>query len=118
MVAELAFVGFTYALGKILGAIFYAVENADVLQAATVVKQVVPGERGVDFYRNGRVRTLPGEVGTVGHGKVRLVVTGHGLLAGQHDAGLGRLFAYVGGNPLIDADARVDDGAFRNVRAG
>ena len=50
---ELAFVGGTYTLGKILGAIFYAVENADVLQAATVVKEVVPGERGVDFYRGG-----------------------------------------------------------------
>jgi hypothetical protein len=41
-----------------------------------------------------------------------------GLLAGQHDAGLGRFFAHVSGNPLIDADAGVNDGAFRNVRAG
>src|SRR5580698_5224361 len=47
---ELAFVGATDALGKILGAVFYAVENAEVLQAAMVVKQVVPGERWVDFY--------------------------------------------------------------------
>jgi hypothetical protein len=49
---ELALVGPAYALGKFLGAIFYAVENAEVLQAATVVKQVVPGERWVDFYRD------------------------------------------------------------------
>jgi hypothetical protein len=32
---------------------------------------------------------MTGEVGTVGHGKVRLVVSLHGLLAGQHDAGWG-----------------------------
>jgi hypothetical protein len=56
---QLASVGGAYTLGKILGAIFYTVENADVLQAATVAKEVVPGERGVD--RNGRVRTLRGE---------------------------------------------------------
>ena len=115
---ELAFVARTDALGKILGAILDAVENAEVLQAATVVKQVVPGERWVHFYRDRRIRTLPGEVGTVGQGKVRLVVTGHGLLAGQHDARLRRLFAHAVGNHLIDADAGVDDGAFRNVRAG
>src|ERR1700722_2590251 len=42
---KLAFVGTADALGKILGTVFDAVENADVLQAATVVKQVVPGER-------------------------------------------------------------------------
>jgi hypothetical protein len=52
---EPAFVGPTYAFGKILGAGFYAVENADVLQAPTVVKQVVPGERCVHFYRDGVV---------------------------------------------------------------
>src|SRR3984957_16404572 len=115
---ELAFVGPTDALGKILGAIFYAVENADVLQAATVVKQVVPGERWAHFDRARRIGTLPGEVGTVGQGEVRLVVSGHGLLAGQHDAGLRRFFAHVVGNHLVDADAGVDDGAFRNVRAG
>jgi hypothetical protein len=108
--------GGAYALGKILGAVFYAVENADVLQAATVVKEVVPGERGVD--RDGRARTLPGEVGTLGHGKVRLVVSGHGLLAGEHDAGLGGFFAYVGGNPLIDAGAGVNDQAGKNSGAG
>src|ERR1700744_1585383 len=115
---ELAFVGGAYALGKILGAIFYAVENADVLQAATVVKQIVPGERWVDFYRDRRIGTLPGEVGTVGQREVRLVITGHGLLAGQHDAGLRCVFAHVVGNHLVDADAGGDDGAFRNVRAG
>ena len=115
---ELALVGRTDALGKILGAILHAVENAEVQQAAAVVKQVVPGERRVHFHRDGRIRTLPGEVRTVGHGEVRLVVTGHGLLAGQHDAGLRRVFAHVVGNHLIDADAGVDDGAFRNVRAG
>jgi hypothetical protein len=27
-------------------------------------------------------------------------------------------FAHVGGDPLINADARADDGAFRNVRTG
>src|ERR1700677_2810146 len=83
---QLAFVGPTDAFGQILGAIFYAVENADVLQAATVVKQVVPGERWVDFDRNRGIGTLPGEVGTVGKGEVRLVVSRHGLLAGKHDA--------------------------------
>ena len=45
---ELAFVG-RLILGQILGAVFHAVENADVVQAATIVKQVVPGERGIDF---------------------------------------------------------------------
>src|SRR3984957_1766382 len=115
---ELAFVGPTDALGKILGAIFYAVENADVLQAATVVKQVVPGERWVDFYGDRGIGTLPGEVGTVGEGEVGLVVTGHGLLAGEHDAGLRSFFADVVGNHLIDADAGVDDGAFGNVGSG
>src|ERR1700722_3047907 len=82
---ELAFVGPTDALGKILGAVFDTVENADVLQTATVVKQVVPGERGVDFDRDRRIGTLPGEVGTVGQGEVRLVITRHGLIAGKHD---------------------------------
>src|SRR3984957_1991195 len=115
---ELALVGPTDALGEILGAVFDSIQNADVLQAATVVKQVVPGERWVDFDRDRRIGTLPGEVGTVGQGEVRLVVSGHGLLAGEHDAGLRRVFAHVGGNPLVDADAGVDDGAFRNVRAG
>jgi hypothetical protein len=92
------------------------VENADVLQAATVVKEVVPGERGVD--RDGRARSLPGEVETVGRGKVGLVVTGHGLLAGQHDAGLGGFFAHVGDNPLIDADAGVNDQAAEKLGSG
>src|SRR5580704_2993849 len=114
---ELALVGGTYAPGKILGAGFYSIQNANVLQAATVVKQVVPGERWVDFYRDRRIGTLPGEVGTVGEGEVRLVVSGHGLLAGQHDAGLRSVFAHVVGNPLVNADAGVDDGPFRDVGA-
>ena len=56
-------------------------------------------------------------MGTVGQGKVRLVIAGHGLLAGQHDAGLRRVLADAVGDHLVDADAGVDDGAFGNVRA-
>jgi hypothetical protein len=51
---ELACVGGAYTPGKILGAVFYAVENADVLQAATVVKagkygDMIPGCREKEF---------------------------------------------------------------------
>jgi hypothetical protein len=46
------------------------------------------------------------------------VVSGHGLLAGWHDAGLVRFFAYVGGHPLIDADAGVNDQAAENSGPG
>ena len=115
---ELALIGATDALGKILGAVFYAVENAEVLQAAMVVKQVVPGERWVDFYGDPGCGTLPGEMGTVGEGEVGLVVSGHGLLTGKHDAGLRSFFTDVVGNHLVDADAGVDDGAFGNVGSG
>src|SRR3984957_15550266 len=61
---ELAFVGSTDALGQILGAVFDSIQNADVLQAATVVKQVVPGERWVGFDGDRRIGTLPGGGGT------------------------------------------------------
>ena len=61
---------------------------------------------------------MRGEVRTVFHGKVRLVVFGHGLLAVEHDAGLGGFFAYVGDNPLIDTDAGVRDHAAEQLGAG
>jgi hypothetical protein len=63
---ELALVGGADGFGKILGAVFYAVENAEVLQAAAVFKDAVRGEGGIDLDGDGRVRALPGEVKTHG----------------------------------------------------
>ena len=102
---------------RVFGAVLHAVENAEVQQAAAVVEQVVPGERRINFHRHRRIRALPGDVRTVGQREVRLVIARHGLLAGQHDARLRRIVADAIGDHLIDADARVDDGAFRDVRA-
>ena len=93
------------------GAVLHAVEDADVPQAAAVVEQVVPGERGIHFHGHRRIGRLPGDVRAVGQREVGLVVAGHGLLAGQHDAGLRRVVAHVVGDHLIHADAGVDDGA-------
>ena len=98
--------------------ILHAIENAHVAQAAAILEQVVPGQRRVDFDRHRRIRTLPGDVRAVGHREVGLVVAGHRLLAGQHDAGLRRVLADAIGDHLVDADARLDDGALLNGRAG
>ena len=48
---------------------------------------------GVDFIRDRRVRSLPRDVRAVGQGVVRLVVSGHRLLASQNDAGLRGILA-------------------------
>ncbi len=102
---------------EVLGAVLHAVENADIQQAAAIVEQVVPGERRIDFDRHRRIRSLPGDVRTVGHREIGLVIAGHRLFAGQHDAGLRRVLADMAGDHLIDADAGMDDGALRDVRA-
>src|SRR2546426_6644019 len=45
------------------------------------------------FIRDRRIRSLPGDVGAVGHREVGLVVSGHRLLASQNDTGLRSILA-------------------------
>ena len=114
---QLAFVAGADFACKVLRTFLHAVENTDIQQAAAVIEQVVPGERGIDFHRNRRFRALPRDMRAVRHGEVRLVVTGHWLFTSENDTRLGSIFADAVGDHLIDTNAGVDDGALRNMSA-
>ena len=118
ILVQLGFVVRADRPAEAFGVILHAIENAHVSKAAAVLKKVVEGQRGVDFIRHRRVRSLPGDVRAVGHREVRLVVSGHRLLASQNDAGLRGILADTIGDHLIHGDARFDDGALLNGRAG
>ena len=90
---------------KARGLILDTVENALVPAVAAVLEEAVESQRGIDFHRHGRVGALPGNVRAVGHREIRLVITGDGLLAAEHQAGLHRVLPEVIGQHLIHADA-------------
>ncbi len=114
---HLVAVGGADLAGEILGAVLDAVEHAEIEQAAAIVEQIVPGERGIDFDRHRRIRRLPGQMRGIGQAEIGFVIAGHRLFAGQHDGGLRRVLADMGGDHLVDADAGMDQRALGDVLA-
>ena len=72
-----------------------------------------------DRLRSARAnRRLPGDMGTVRHRVIRLVIARHRLLAGQNDARLRCILADLVRDHLIHRDAGVNNRALADVGAG
>src|SRR5207244_4901366 len=95
-----------------------AVQDALVALAAAVVEQAVERQGRVNFHWHRRGRVLPGDVRTVGHREVRLVVAGDRLLAAQDHARLHGLLPDVPSEHLVHADAALQLGSLLQRRPG
>ena len=95
IIVELDLVRGTHLPAHRFRAVFHAIDDAHISQAAAILKEIVERQRRVQFHRKRRVRALPGNVRTVRHRVVRFVIPGHRRIARQHDARLRRVLSDV-----------------------